>query len=369
MTLFRDVYKAANDDIKADPELLRQIWSAAEQRKHTAFPYARQLVCGAAVAAVLFVTVWFTYPYLIPETALPPVAVERQTTSPADTAADVQAQPEPSEPAEDDQAPAAQQGDLELPAPPSEAAKAVEQPQPTGFENAAAAGAEPQSELPPELPSEPQAGSDPAVSSGAALHADVNARAVDEAAAQDLQAAESTADTAGAAGGGSGGGSSGSSSGGMLAAAAPAADMATAESAAASTDTWTLEQYYTYLGCRVAEQLAVPADLPFQGDLPAAIEIDPQTGEPYNDWWGFLFGSGRESVIVMTTKHTEEVLPYLENENYTHVEAGGSTAAVLWSGNYCEAYMVVGDIGFAVYAEQLTDEEVAALLESMAAIG
>lgn len=129
---------------------------------------------------------------------------------------------------------------------------------------------------------------------------------------------------------------------------------------------WSLEDYSMYLGADVVSMLELPSDFSYIGSDEIPVSVD-ENGKPMQDNRIFPYeGSGGRYITVITSKNTLAVQSQLSDGRYEKSDINGVNAVVTGGeGNY-KCYMINGGISYVVTARGIDEEELADLLISIA---
>lgn len=128
---------------------------------------------------------------------------------------------------------------------------------------------------------------------------------------------------------------------------------------------WTMDDYYEYLGENIRSKLSLPSDFVYIGDDSISVSLDSNS-VPSLDSVIFPYeGSGGRSVTVMTSKDTLSVNAYLEDERYKKSDINGSAAVVIGGAGGYKSYMAENGISYIVTARGVSEEELTDILVSI----
>lgn len=121
----------------------------------------------------------------------------------------------------------------------------------------------------------------------------------------------------------------------------------------------TLEEYYDYLGVNVEEKIRIPEG--FSPKISSKALINTQT----DDCWFFEYQKGDSYIRIKTTKHTESISSYFEDEHLTASDINGIPAVVMRTGNNFSAYIIFENVGYSINTENVSRADLTDLLISI----
>lgn len=128
---------------------------------------------------------------------------------------------------------------------------------------------------------------------------------------------------------------------------------------------WTMNDYFEYLGEDVMAKVSLPSDFSYIGDDKIEVSLD-ENGAPMQDSVIFPYegGDGRY-VTVMTSKQTLTAQTYLEDERYAKSDINGSDAVVIGGEESYKSYMMSGEVSYTVTSDGITEDELGETLVSI----
>lgn len=127
---------------------------------------------------------------------------------------------------------------------------------------------------------------------------------------------------------------------------------------------WNMDDYFSYLGENVFDKLLLPGDFSYAGDYEMNVSLN-DNGEPVLDSEIFPYeGADGRYVTVITSRNTLSARSYLEDTRYKKSDIEGTAAVVIGGGNY-KCYMIARGISYTVTAYGVTEDELTDLLISI----
>lgn len=128
-------------------------------------------------------------------------------------------------------------------------------------------------------------------------------------------------------------------------------------------DTVTKDTYYEYLGLNVEESIVLPDG--FTNETPDVHMLCLEQNENFDDRWTFYFTQGDNSIFITTTKNTEKVSGFLNDENYEKSNVSG-TKAVLFEQDLEKIACIEADgISYTLSSYGVSDEDFENLIISI----
>lgn len=128
---------------------------------------------------------------------------------------------------------------------------------------------------------------------------------------------------------------------------------------------WTMDDYFEYLGENVMEKLSLPPDFTYIGDTEMTVSVD-ENGVPSQDSRIFPYeGDNGRYVSVITSKDTLTSRSYLEDERYVKSDIEGNDAVVIGGGEEYKSYMISNDVSHIITSDGVTEDELADMLVSI----
>ncbi len=367
--MFKDIYKAANDDIRADSALLEKVLRQKKRKKKPPVLKYSSIAAACAAAAISLAAATkllnTTPPLPVNETAVvTPVPAASKTAANTDDkgeAAEKAAGTEMPENKNETQAPPPDAAQSRQSAPAAQVQSAPEERQ-SGSEQQYST-TERQNQNAQESASVEAAARDGGSESAQARDADEESAAVTEDIVENsvTQKAENTVSTyvktavlcvnsedyGGYASGGISEYGAEPAEGGY-------------ESAE-----WSLDDYYDYLGENVGAKLSLPPDFTYIGGDSMSVSLD-SNGVPSLDSMIFPYeGSDGRSVTVMTSKNTLSAQARLEDERYKKSDINGSAAVVIGGEGGYKCYMAENGVSYIVTARGVSEDELSDILISI----
>lgn len=128
---------------------------------------------------------------------------------------------------------------------------------------------------------------------------------------------------------------------------------------------WDNNRYFDYIGIDLLGKIILPADTGYIGDDTAYFMVD-QNGVPQNDTRIFAFEGGEKRVTVITSKDTDYAETYLSYPGLEISDISGSKAVVFETDDTYKCYMIYNSTSYIIDTVQLTEDELAQLLISIA---
>lgn len=151
--------------------------------------------------------------------------------------------------------------------------------------------------------------------------------------------------------------------GGIYTAESGYAGYAAGESYAAAE--WSIDDYFEYLGENIFAKLSLPADFGYIGGYEMTVSVD-ENNQPVQDSRIFPYeGDGGRYITVITSKDTLAARSYLEDERYIKSDIEGTSAVVTGGGENYKCYMIGNGISYIITANGVTEDELAELLISI----
>jgi len=125
----------------------------------------------------------------------------------------------------------------------------------------------------------------------------------------------------------------------------------------------TEEEYFEYLGRNVIEGISLPQGFTDQSTKEHILTFTE--GEEFNDRWTFYFAGDEATIFVTTTKRTEDVSQYVDNQEYEKSKLKETDAVVFEDEEQKVACFVSEDVGFTVFAYGVSDVDFEKLLTSL----
>lgn len=127
---------------------------------------------------------------------------------------------------------------------------------------------------------------------------------------------------------------------------------------------WSMEDYFNYLGVNVFNKITLTEDFSYIGDYEMTVSLN-EAGEPGFDSRIFPYsGSGERYVTVITSKNTLTAQTYLSDERYVKSDIDGNPAVIIGGGNY-KCYIIGNGISYIITATGISEEELGNLLISI----
>lgn len=128
---------------------------------------------------------------------------------------------------------------------------------------------------------------------------------------------------------------------------------------------WDNNRYFDYIGIDLLGKIVLPTDVGYIGDDTAYFMVD-QDGVPQNDTRIFAFEGGEKSITVITSKDTAYAETYLSYPGLEISDISGSKAVVFETDSAYKCYMIYNSTSFIIDTVELTEDELAQLLVSIA---
>lgn len=131
------------------------------------------------------------------------------------------------------------------------------------------------------------------------------------------------------------------------------------------TEEWTMDDYFDYLGENVFEKVSLPPDFNYVGEYNMTVSVD-ENGKPGFDSQIFPYeGADDRYVTVITSKNTTTADSYIEDERYQKSDICGTDAVVIGGEEEYKSYIVSNDISHIVTSNGITEDELGDLLVSI----
>lgn len=128
---------------------------------------------------------------------------------------------------------------------------------------------------------------------------------------------------------------------------------------------WTMDDYFDYLGENVFEKVSLPSDFNYVGEYNMTVSVD-ENGKPGFDSQIFPYqGDDSRYVTVITSKNTATADSYIEDERYQKSDVCGTDAVVIGQEEEYKSYIVNNDVSHIVTSNGMTEEELGDLLVSI----
>lgn len=128
---------------------------------------------------------------------------------------------------------------------------------------------------------------------------------------------------------------------------------------------WTMGDYFEYLGEDVMAKISLPSDFSYIGDDKIEVSLD-ENGKPMQDSVIFPYsGNDGRYVTVMTSKQTLTAETYLEDERYAKSDINGNAAVVIGGEESYKSYMMNGEVSYTVTSDGITEDELGETLVSI----
>ncbi len=139
----------------------------------------------------------------------------------------------------------------------------------------------------------------------------------------------------------------------------------TTEGSVYTTVDWTLDDYFEYLGENVLEKVSLPPDFSYIGDTEMTVSVD-ENGVPAQDSRIFPYeGENGRYVSVITSKDTLTSRSYLEDTRYLKSDIEGNDAVVIGGEEEYKSYMISNDVSHIITSDGVTEDELADMLVSI----
>ncbi len=131
------------------------------------------------------------------------------------------------------------------------------------------------------------------------------------------------------------------------------------------TEEWTMDDYFEYLGENVFEKVSLPPDFNYIGEYNMTVSVD-ENGKPGFDSQIFPYeGENDRYVTVITSKNTASADSYIEDERYQKSDVCGTDAVVIGGEEEYKSYIVSNDVSHIVTSNGITEDELGDLLVSI----
>ncbi len=127
----------------------------------------------------------------------------------------------------------------------------------------------------------------------------------------------------------------------------------------------TLSEYYSFLGKNVKEKVRLPEGFECITQDAVFLKTD-ENGNYTSDEWSIVYQNEEKVVDIETTKNTETVQKYIDREDYSKSTVCGIDAVVIKDDENYRAYMVSDEIGYTVTTYGVDESVVEDLLVSLA---
>lgn len=142
-------------------------------------------------------------------------------------------------------------------------------------------------------------------------------------------------------------------------------DEAVVSGSAYTTVDWTMDDYFAYLGENVFDKISLPPDFLYIGDMEMTVSLD-ENGIPAQDSRIFPYeGENGRYVSVITSKDTLTSRSYLEDTRYVKSDIEGNDAVVIGGGEEYKSYMISNDVSHIITSDGVTEDELADMLVSI----
>lgn len=132
-----------------------------------------------------------------------------------------------------------------------------------------------------------------------------------------------------------------------------------------TTVDWTMDDYFAYLGENVFDKISLPPDFLYIGDMEMTVSLD-ENGIPAQDSRIFPYeGENGRYVSVITSKDTLTSRSYLEDTRYVKSDIEGNDAVVIGGGEEYKSYMISNDVSHIITSDGVTEDELADMLVSI----
>ncbi len=126
------------------------------------------------------------------------------------------------------------------------------------------------------------------------------------------------------------------------------------------------EEYESYIGFSPEEKAAIPEDMKLYPTDNFVIEKDSQTGEILNDENTYYFESSFDRfIMITTTKKTNEIDSFLNNENYQKSVINDENVVITLNESIYNAYLKRNDTGIKLTAGKIEEKELKNTIKSL----
>lgn len=128
---------------------------------------------------------------------------------------------------------------------------------------------------------------------------------------------------------------------------------------------WTMDDYFEYLGENVFDKILLPSDFSYVGDTEMTVSLD-ENGIPAQDSRIFPYeGENGRYVSVITSKDTLTARSYLEDARYVKSDIEGNDAVVIGGDGEYKSYMISNNVSHIITSDGVTEDELADMLVSI----
>lgn len=128
---------------------------------------------------------------------------------------------------------------------------------------------------------------------------------------------------------------------------------------------WSMEDYFNYLGENIFDKITLEPDFEYIGDYEMTVSVN-ERGEPGFDNRIFPYkGSSGRYVTVITSKNKLTAQSYLTDERYVKSDIAGNPAVIIGSEENYKCYIIENGISYIITASGVNEEELENLLVSI----
>lgn len=140
---------------------------------------------------------------------------------------------------------------------------------------------------------------------------------------------------------------------------------AAAKTADYSSEEWSSERYFEYLGTDLFKNITLPEDFAYIGNDTVLTAVDNE-GNPLLDNRIFPFeGNNDRYITIITSKNLTASQTYLSDTHYTASDVCGIPAVAIGTEKGYRCYIIINDVSYVINADGISTEELENILASM----